>query len=299
MSVNGVHISDLKNTIVLGSSEDCLKNFPDGSVDLVFTSPPYFNARPEYAVYDSYDEYLSYMRNIIKECGRLLNEGRFFVINVSPVLVKRAKRSEASKRLAIPFDFHRIFVEEGFEFVDDIIWMKPEGAGWSYGRGRRFSADRNPCQYKPVVVTEYVLVYRKKTDKLIDWLIRKHPNQSLVKESRILDGYEITNVWKIPPAHNRVHPAVFPLELAKKVIQYYSFVDDVVLDPFAGIGTTGQAAAMLNRRFALIERNEDYVSEIKKNIFGWFPVNKKADIDWIGTEPVANTFLNFVEPKEN
>jgi DNA modification methylase len=106
-------------------------------------------------------------------------------MNISPVLIRRSSRSEASKRIAVPFDFHRLFIEEGFEFIDDIHWVKPEGAGWATGRGRRFAADRNPLQYKPVPVTEYILVYRKKTEKLIDWHIRKHPNQKLVEESKI------------------------------------------------------------------------------------------------------------------
>lgn len=290
------HVSTLRNTIVLGSSESRLEDFPNGSVDLVFTSPPYYNARPEYADYLSYEDYLEHMRKVIRECGRILNEGRFFVINVSPVLIRRASRNEASKRIAVPFDFHRLFIEEGFEFIDDIIWMKPEGAGWATGRGRRFSADRNPCQYKPVPVTEYVLVYRKKTDKLIDWLIRKHPDQESVKASRIQDGYEVTNVWKITPAHSKIHPAIFPLELAKKVIQYYSFVGDVVLDPFAGIGTTGKAAALLGRRFALVERDVKFVDEIKKTVFQWFQIDQQPDVNWIGTDSPENTLLNaFVQ----
>ena len=286
------HLSTLRNTVALGSSEVRLEDFPNGSVDLVFTSPPYFNARPEYADYLSYEDYLEHMRKVIRECGRVLNEGRFFVINVSPVLIRRANRNEASKRIAVPFDFHRLFIEEGYEFMDDIIWMKPEGAGWATGRGRRFSADRNPCQYKPVPVTEYVLVYRKKTNRLIDWLIRKHPNQDFVNASKIQDGYEVTNVWKITPSHSKIHPAVFPLDLAKKVIQYYSFVGDVVLDPFAGIGTTGKAAAMLNRRFALVERDEKYMDEIKKNIFTWFQIDQQADVNWIGTDVPENMLLH-------
>jgi DNA modification methylase len=80
-------------------------------------------------------------------------------------LIRRANRNEASKRIAVPFDMHRIFCEEGFDFIDDIHWVKPEGAGWATGRGRRFAADRQPLQYKAVPVTEYVLVYRKHTDK--------------------------------------------------------------------------------------------------------------------------------------
>ena len=234
----GPKISMLRNTIGLGDSETLLKELPSESIDLIFTSPPYFNAKPEYQEYLSYEEYLLKMKKIIHECHRVLNEGRFFVINISPVLLRRASRSEASKRIAVPFDFHKLFIEEDYEFIDDIIWEKPEGAGWATGRGRRFAADRNPLQYKPVPVTEYILVYRKKTDKLIDWLIRKNPNQSNVKASKISGDYDVTNIWKITPAHSKAHPAIFPQELAEKVIRYYSFVNDVVLDPFAGIGTT-------------------------------------------------------------
>lgn len=127
-------------------------------------------------------------------------------MNVSPVLVRRQSRNHSSRRIAVPFDMHRLFIEEGFEFIDDIHWVKPEGAGWATGRGRRFAADRNPMQYKPVPVTEYVLVYRKATDKLIDWHIRAHPDQALVEASRIDDDYERTNLWKVLPTHSSKHP---------------------------------------------------------------------------------------------
>lgn len=284
-------ISMLGNTIRLGDSETLLKEMPNECVDLVFTSPPYYNAKPEYADYLSYEEYLLKMKKIIHECARVLNEGRFFVLNVSPVLMRRASRNEASKRIAVPFDFHRLFIEEGFEFVDDIIWVKPEGAGWATGRGRRFSADRNPLQYKPVPVTEYVLVYRKKTDKLIDWLIRKHPDQQALAESKIEDGYEVTNIWKITPAHNKHHPAVFPIELAEKVIQYYSIKNDVVLDPFAGTGTTGKAAVKLNRRFALLEQDPAYMELIKNDFSGLVNLN----IDWVNVEVNNLNLFNGID----
>jgi len=287
-------ISNLRNTIGLGDSEILLQETPSESIDLVFTSPPYYNARPEYSEYLTYEEYLLKIRKIIHQAHRVLNEGRFFVMNISPVLIRRASRSEASRRIAVPFDFHRLFIEEGFEFIDDIHWVKPEGAGWATGRGRRFAADRNPLQYKPVPVTEYVLVYRKKTDKLIDWHIRKHPDQKLVEESKIDDGYETTNLWKIHPSYNKNHPAVFPLELAEKVIQYYSFKKDVILDPFAGTGTTGKAAVKNGRRFVLFEQDEEYMKLIKDEVFNW--LQKDAEkINWINTEVPTNKqpFLNF------
>ena len=268
-------LSSLRNTIGFGDCGELLEEMPTESVDLIFTSPPYFNARPEYSEFEEYESYLLKLRQVIRKCHRVLSEGRFFVINISPVLLRRASRNQASKRIAVPFDLHRIFIEEGYDFIDDIIWLKPEGAGWATGRGRRFAADRNPLQYKTVPVTEYVLVYRKHTDLLIDWHIRNHPDQEVVKASKIADGYERTNVWKINPVTNSKHPAAFPVELAEKVINYYSFKGDVVLDPFAGSGTVGLAAASLDRRFVLFESNFNYIELIRTLI----TEGNKTDLD--------------------
>jgi DNA modification methylase len=277
--------SSMRNTIALGDCEEVLMELPAHSVDLVFTSPPYFNARPEYHEFLTYEEYLLKIRRVLHNTRRVLGEGRFFVMNVSPVLIRRSNRNEASRRIAVPFDIHALFTQEGYDFVDDIIWVKPEGAGWATGRGRRFAADRNPLQYKPVPVTEYVLVYRKHTDRLIDWNIRNHVNQKAVSESRIPDSYEKTNVWRIKPAHDERHPAIFPLELARKVITYYSFKGDVVLDPFAGIGTTGAAAAQTGRRFLLIEQDARYVNIMRTEAKDWLGP-AAADILTLNCQPV-------------
>jgi len=165
--------------------------------------------------------------------------------------------------------------------------MKPEGAGWATGRGRRFAADRNPLQYKAVPVTEYVLVYRKHTDLLIDWFIRNHPDRSVVDESKISDGYEKTNVWKINPSTNSKHPAAFPKELAEKIVRYYSFKGDVVLDPFARSGTVGAAASGLNRKFVLFDNNPDYIEIIRKEVTSWKNVNLNT-VMWINCESVMS-----------
>jgi DNA modification methylase len=269
-SRNGSYaLSSLRNVIALGDSGKILQDLPAESIDLVFTSPPYYNARPEYQDYIAYEEYLLEIRKVIQQVHRVLAEGRFFVMNVSPVLVRRTSRNESSRRIAVPFDIHRIFIEEGYDFMDDIIWEKPEGAGWATGRGRRFAADRQPLQYKTVPITEYVLVYRKHTDKLIDWNIRAHPKPELVQASRIEDNYEPTNVWRIKPAYDSRHPAIFPLELAQRVIAYYSFKGDAILDPYAGLGTVGAAASLLGRRFVLIEKERKYVNIILEEVKKW------------------------------
>jgi DNA modification methylase len=140
-------------------------------------------------------------------------------------------------------------------------------------------------QYKAVPVTEYVLVYRKHTDKLIDWHIRNHPDQDAVQRSRIGDGYERTNIWRISPTSRKDHPAVFPPELADRVIRYYSFEGDVVLDPFAGAGTVGEVASRLSRRFVLAESNPDYVDVIRRDVVRWLGRSSK-DVLCVGCSPV-------------
>ena len=248
----------LPSRLVLGDAADVLADYPPDAAQLVFTSPPYFNAKPECHESEGYADYLGLLRDVFQKCHDVLSEGRFMVVNTSPVLIRRTHRKTASRRIPITFDVHALLDDIGLEFIDDIIWEKPEGAGWHLGRGRRFAADRQPLQYKAVTVTENVIVYRKRTDRLIDWNLRNHPDPDAVEASLIKDDYEKTNVWRIHPAHHKAHPSVFPDALAERVIRYYSFVGDMVLDPFAGTGTTGRVAGLLKRRFLMIEKSPAY-----------------------------------------
>jgi len=248
----------IPSRLILGDATEVLAEYPPGTAQLVFTSPPYFNAKPECIEYKDYESYLNFLHRIFESCYHVLSEGRFLVVNTSPILIKRPNRNASSKRIPVPYDLHGILTKIGFDFIDDIIWEKPEGAGWNIGRGRRFAADRQPLQYKAVSVTENVMVYRKATDKLIDWNLRNHPNPKAIKSSLIEGEYDKTNIWKIHPANHKDHPAVFPESLAERVIRYYSFEGDMVLDPFAGTGTTGRVAGNMSRRFIMIEKDPDY-----------------------------------------
>jgi DNA modification methylase len=117
------------------------------------------------------------------------------------------------------------------------------------------------------------MVYRKKSDHLIDWHIHNHPNKELVEQSKIRDC-EKTNIWEISPKVNKFHPAVFPIELSNKIIQYYSFIDDFVLDPFAGSGTVGISAIKNKRQFILMEKEQQYFNLIKNNILPYIEHDK-------------------------
>ena len=250
----------LKNAIVYADVQETVKIIPDESIHLTFTSPPYYNAR-DYTIYQSYEAYLDFLTSIFKETHRITKEGRFFVLNTSPVIVPRISRAHSSKRYAIPYDIHPRLTDIGWEFIDDIVWTKPDYAAKNRNGG--FFQHRKPLGYKANSVTENVMVYRKKTDKLIDWNIRQY-NDEIIDASKVMGDYEKTNLWRINPATDKVHPAVFPAELATRVIQFYSFKGDLVFDPFAGSGTVGHVALTYERYFLLCEKEAEYVERAEQ-----------------------------------
>lgn len=273
----------LKNTVVNCDTLEAMNLIAGESIHLTFTSPPYYNAR-DYSIYSSYLAYLNFLTEVFKEVYRITKEGRFLVVNTSPIIIPRISRSHSSKRYPIPFDLHGRLVELGWEFIDDIVWMKPEYSVKNRIGG--FQQHRKPLAYKPNTITEYIMVYRKKTDKLIDWNIRQYP-LDIVDNSKVADGFETNNVWKINPKSHKIHSAIFPVELCTRVINYYSFKGDLVFDPFAGSGTLGRTAKMLNRYFFLTEKNTEY-----------FEYMKSLKPDNVSSDTLETSFLIFDQFKE-
>lgn len=252
----------LKNIVIHGDAIDALKNTPEESVHLTFTSPPYYNAR-DYSIYQSYNEYLDFLEHTFKEVYRVTKEGRFFILNTSPIIIPRVGRKYSSRRYPIPYDIHPLLIKMGWIFIDDIVWVKPEASAKNRNAG--FLQHRKPLAYKPNACSEMIMVYRKKTDKLIDWNIKQYDHNT-VEESKINGDFESSNVWEIDPTFDKTHSAVFPLDLCNKIIKFYSYKGDLVLDPFAGSGTFGKAAIKNDRFFFLIEKDNTYIERIKENI---------------------------------
>ena len=249
----------LKNLVVQGDVREVLQFVPDESVHLTFTSPPYYNAR-DYSIYESYTAYLDFLDEVFQETHRITKEGRFLIVNTSPIIIPRVSRAHASKRYPIPFDLHNRLVGKGWEFVDDIVWLKPESSVKNRNAG--FLQHRKPLGYKPNPVTEYLMVYRKETDKLLDWNIHQY-DREVVERSKVKDDYETSNIWKIDPTFDKIHSAVFPIELCNRVIKFYSYEFDLVFDPFGGSGTFGKAAINLKRYFFMTEQEPIYIERMK------------------------------------
>lgn len=254
--------SFLQNTAVNGDTLKIMKLLPDESIHLTFTSPPYYNAR-DYSIYNSYKDYLNFMEKSIKEIHRITKEGRFFIINTSPIIIPRVGRNYASTRYPIPYDLHNIIVNNGWEFIDDIFWVKPEASVKNRNGG--FYQHRKPLSYKPNSITECIMVYRKKTDKLIDWNIKQY-STDIIEKSKVLEDFDSNNVWHIDPSFDKVHSAVFPIELSDKIIKYYSFIGDLVFDPFGGSGTVAKSSIKLDRKFFTTELSDVYFNRMRENL---------------------------------
>lgn len=242
-------------TLLVGDSEKTLNKLPENSIQLAFTSPPYYNARI-YSDYHSYNDYLEKMKKVFIQCHRVIEDGRFLIVNVSPVITKRPGREFESIRYPIHFDFHKILEESGFYFIDEIIWIKPEPCVKNRIGG--YQQTRKALSYKPNCVTESIMVYRKKCPFLLDRNINGYETYDKFLNEEI----DTTNCWYISPKSDKDHPAVFPEELCRRILKYYSFEGDAVLDPFAGSGTFGKVAYKMKRTPVMCEMDDNYVKLI-------------------------------------
>lgn len=255
------------NKILLGDCVETMKTIEDTSIHLTCTSPPYYNAR-EYSVWKTYEDYLNFMREVFMEVFRITNEGRMCVVNLSPVIEARASRSKESKRFAIPFHFFSIMENIGWKYIDDIVWLKPEGS--AINRNGGFFQHRKPVAYKPNIVTETIFVFQKPAPFLIDKVVRSYDDK-ILKNSLVMGEYERSNVWKINPVTSSEHLAPYPEELSDNIVRYYSYVGDVVLDPFMGSGTTAVSCIKLNRKYIGCEIHKEYVDMAENRIRNKFP----------------------------
>jgi DNA modification methylase len=258
------------NEILLGDCEKVLKTISDESVHLTCTSPPYYNAKA-YSIWPTYDEYLQFLRNVFLEVLRVTKAGRMCAVNLSPIIEARESRSHESKRLAIPFHFFSLMEQMGWKYIDDIVWLKPEGA--AINRNGGFYQHRKPVAYKPNIVTETIFIFQKPAPFLIDKVVRSYDGE-ILEQSLVEDHYERSNVWKINPETASKHLAPYPKELSDKIVKYYSYVNDVVLDPFMGSGTTAISCIDLNRKYLGIELHQEYIDMAETRIKKFNPLDK-------------------------
>jgi len=237
----------------------------DDSVALVVTSPPYY-AGKEYetelgqgGIPSSYIDYLIMLHDVFAECWRVLEPGGRIAVNVAN-LGRKPYRSLSA-------DVTRILQDDlGFLMRGEVLWIKAEGASGSCAWGSYMSA-ANPVLRD---VSERVIIGSKlRLDRAIDRKRRAQlgmPHENTISKDEFLEA--TLDTWKIrPESARRVgHPAPFPVELPRRLIELYSYKGDLILDPFIGAGTTAVAAVQTGRHYVGYDTDKKYISLARARI---------------------------------
>jgi DNA modification methylase len=236
----------------------------DNSVALVVTSPPYFAGKQyeevlgEAGVPADYFEYLAMLESVFAECKRVLEPGGRIAVNVAN-LGRRPYRSLSG-------DVTQILQDLGLLLRGEIIWWKGRAAGGSCAWGT-FQRPNNPVLRD---VTERVIIASKgRFDRAVPAKDRVKiglPSTATISREEFLES--TTDLWEMPPeSATRVnHPAPFPVELPQRLIELYTYENDVILDPFMGSGTSAVAAIRTDRHFIGYDTDADYVKRAKKRV---------------------------------
>lgn len=260
---------------IQGDCLDSMKTLSDDSVTLAFTSPPYHNAinysqhikklKGEIDHWQredlSYDFYRQFLTERFEELFRVICPGGHNVVNIAPVRWK-------DKRVALPFHFVGWMEEIGWQFKEDIIWEK------IVVRDKRSGVLMQhpyPGYYYPSLSVEYVFVFQKPAARKSQNNIFHSRTAREKRENKLdLSGYQAIskNMWSIRPVapQENAHPCPFPEELAQRIVQFYSYKEDTVMDIFCGSGTTNVVAEKLGRKHIGLETEKEYIDRALKRI---------------------------------
>ncbi|MCI4340394.1 MAG: site-specific DNA-methyltransferase [Thermoplasmata archaeon] len=247
--------------IIHGDAGKVLDRLPKASVHLAVTSPPY-NVGIRYQGYSddrSYEEYLRWLGGIGKSLYRVLVPGGRFALNVAPTSIKAFR----------PIHHHlaRELQSAGFILRTEIIWYKQ-----TMGRRTAWGSWRSPANPHVIPSWEYVLVFSKES-----WRLPGDPTQidiSSEEFQRVSDGF-----WAIPPERNRRgHPAPFPWELIQRLVRFYTYRGNTVLDMFGGTGTVAAVARANGRHFISIDAAAEYCELARQRVATAQPLGTGAII---------------------
>ncbi|MFZ5453682.1 MAG: DNA-methyltransferase [Thermodesulfobacteriota bacterium] len=238
-------------------SSEMMSEIPENSVHLMVTSPPY-NVGKEYDENLTLKEYLDFLNRVWRDVYRVLVPGGRACINIANL----------GRKPYIPLHVYitQGMIEIGFLMRGEIIWNKASSASPSTAWG----SWRSPANPTLRDVHEYILVFSKED------FSRKniHKRKATISRDEFLEYTK--SVWNFPAVSAKKvgHPAPFPVELPYRLIQLYTFEDEVVLDPFMGSGQAAIAAMRANRHYVGYEIDQNYISLATRRINQFLLENK-------------------------
>lgn len=268
---------DFRNKLFFKSSTN-MSEIPDNSVHLVLTSPPYFNVK-DYAKngyqnqkhaekkdedlgsMDNYENYLENLLLVWKECERVLKPNGKLIINTPLMPMKKSEYDTHYNRhiFDINADIQYLITRKTNLYLMDLyIWNRINPT-----KKLMFGSYPYPRNFYAQNTTEFITVYVK--DGKPEPVTEEQKQKSMLTEK---EWVEFTKqIWDIPIPNKSdiafgIHSAIMPEEIAYRCIRMFTFVGDVVLDPFTGSGTTLKVAKSLQRNYVGYELYESYHSVI-------------------------------------
>ena len=225
-----------------------MKEIPSGSIHLMVTSPPYFNAPFDYPdLFKDYDEFLGLIHALSLDLYRVLAPGRVACFVSDDMLVK-------GEKYPVVADITRLMLQAGFRYRDRLVWVKPKGYVRISRRSGVVVQHPYPMYYYPDNIQESILIFQKGR---FDYSYVQQLPLKILEKSRVpLKDYNgdewhlsVWNITNVLPLGLRLEKGVaaFPEEIPKRLIKLFSFHGETVLDPFLGSGTTMKVAQELGR----------------------------------------------------
>jgi len=246
-----------RHELYVGTADKEIVKIKYNTVQLVVTSPPYWNARDyghpkQIGFNDKYEEYLLKIEKIIKECVRkLLPDGKI-ALNIGNIY-NNDSREKRAYTINFILDMWKILRGcEELKFMGTIYWKKTTSRNGAV----LFGSYPYPSNFMISTAMEAIHVFRKIGERKVSKEIKEMSKISKEEFKSIREP-----IWYLNGVSRKEHPAVFPNELAYRLIKVYSFYNDIVLDPFCGIGTVNIEALKLNRNSIGIDIKKKYIDK--------------------------------------
>lgn len=249
--INNSLPKDFENKIICSDSETILKKLPDNCIDLIFTSPPY-NFGLDYSTTDDDHKWKTYFEKLFQifdECIRVLKYSGRIIVNVQPLF---------SDYIPSHHLISNFFIQKKLIWKGEILWEK-NNYNCKY---TAWGSWKSPSSAYLKYTWEFLEIFAKGTLK-----------KSGESSNADITGDEFKKwvyaKWSIAPERKMKefgHPAMFPEELAGRVLKLFSFKNDIILDPFNGVGTTTFVAKNLDRKYIGIDISEKYCEIAQKRI---------------------------------